>query len=38
MDIKKLALEKHYDWKGKIEVVSRTKVENSADLSTAYTP
>ncbi len=38
MDIKKLALEKHYDWKGKIEVVSRTKVENSLDLSTAYTP
>lgn len=38
MDIKKLALEKHYDWKGKIEVVSRTKVENSEDLSTAYTP
>lgn len=38
MDIKKLALEKHYDWKGKIEVVSRTKVENSQDLSTAYTP
>ncbi len=38
MDIKKLALEKHYDWKGKIEVVSRTKVESSEDLSTAYTP
>ena len=38
MDIKKLALDKHYDWKGKIEVVSRTKVENSVDLSTAYTP
>lgn len=38
MDIKKLALEKHYDWKGKIEVISRTKVENSQDLSTAYTP
>ena len=38
MDIKKLALEKHYDWKGKIEVVSRTKVENSEDLSTSYTP
>ncbi len=38
MDIKKIALEKHYDWKGKIEVVSRTPVNNSDDLSTAYTP
>ena len=38
MDIKKAALEKHYNWKGKIEVVSRTKVETSEDLSTAYTP
>ncbi len=38
MDIKKLALDKHYDWKGKIEVVSRAKVESSEDLSTAYTP
>ncbi len=38
MDIKKVALDKHYDWKGKIEIVSRAKVENSSDLSTAYTP
>ena len=38
MDIKKLALEKHYGWKGKIEVVSRTPVKSSEDLSTAYTP
>jgi len=38
MDIKKQALEKHYDWKGKIEVVSRTPVKNSEQLSTAYTP
>ncbi len=38
MDIKKLALEKHYAWKGKIEVVSRTPVKSSEDLSTAYTP
>ncbi len=38
MDIKEIALNKHYDWKGKIEVVSRAKVENSSDLSTAYTP
>ncbi len=38
MDIKELSLNKHYEWKGKIEVVSRAKVENSEDLSTAYTP
>lgn len=38
MDIKEKALEKHYEWKGKIEVNSRVKVENSEDLSLAYTP
>ena len=38
MDIKQRSLEKHYDWRGKIEVVSRTPVKNSEDLSTAYTP
>ena len=32
------ALEKHYEWQGKVEVVSRVKVENSEDLSLAYTP
>lgn len=38
MSIKDAALEKHYDWKGKIEVVARAKVESSEDLSLAYTP
>lgn len=38
MDIKEKALNKHYEWQGKIEVVSRTKVESSDDLSLAYTP
>ncbi|MDY3928721.1 MAG: NADP-dependent malic enzyme [Clostridia bacterium] len=38
MDIKQKSLQKHYDWKGKIEVVSRTPVVNSEDLSLAYTP
>ncbi len=38
MDIKEKALNKHYQWQGKIEVVSRAKVENSDDLSMAYTP
>ena len=38
MDIKEKALKKHYEWNGKIEVISRTKVENAEDLSVAYTP
>ncbi len=38
MNIKEKSLKKHYEWQGKIEVVSRTKVENSEDLSLAYTP
>ncbi len=38
MDIKEESLKKHYEWNGKIEVVSRTKVEDSKDLSLAYTP
>lgn len=38
MDVKKQALDKHFEWKGKIEVVSRTEVKNSQQLSTAYTP
>lgn len=32
------SLKKHYEWKGKIEVVCRTPLENSDDLSLAYTP
>lgn len=38
MDIKQQALEKHYEWKGKLEVVSRAKIETREDLSLAYTP
>lgn len=38
MDIKKLALDKHYEWAGKIEVVSRVPVTNGEELSCAYTP
>ena len=38
MDIKEKALKKHYEWNGKIEVISRTKVKDSEDLSVAYTP
>ena len=38
MDVKQRALEKYYEWAGKIEVNARTHVENSEDLSLAYTP
>ena len=32
------SLKKHYEWKGKIEVICRTPLETSDDLSLAYTP
>ena len=38
MDYSKESLKKHYEWKGKLEVTSRAKVENKQDLSLAYTP
>ena len=38
MDIRKESLKKHYEWGGKIEVISRAKIENRQDLSLAYTP
>ena len=38
MDIRERSLEKHYEWKGKIEVVSRVSVKTREDLSLAYTP
>lgn len=38
MNIKEQSLKKHYEWNGKIEVVSRTPVNDSNDLSLAYTP
>lgn len=38
MDYKKIAMEKHKEWAGKIEVVSRAQVNNADDLSVAYTP
>ncbi len=38
MDIKEASLQKHYDWQGKIEVISKVKVASSEDLSLAYTP
>ena len=38
MDIKEQALQKHYEWKGKIEVVSRAPIERRENQSLAYTP
>ena len=37
-DIKQLALDKHRDWKGKLEVIARAPVASREDLSIAYTP
>ena len=38
MDIRKESLKKHYEWGGKIEVISRVAVNSREDLSLAYTP
>ncbi|MBR5015215.1 MAG: NAD-dependent malic enzyme, partial [Clostridia bacterium] len=32
------SLKLHYEWKGKIEVISRAKVDSKEALSLAYTP
>ena len=38
MDIRQESLKKHYEWNGKIEVVTRCPIETREDLSLAYTP
>ncbi len=38
MTIQEQSLKKHYEWGGKIEVISRAKVESKEDLSLCYTP
>lgn len=38
MNIRDESLKKHYEWNGKIEVVSRVAVKSRDDLSLAYTP
>lgn len=38
MDYKQIALQKHEEWNGKLEVVSRVPLQTKEDLSTAYTP
>ncbi len=32
------SLKKHYEWKGKLEIISRAAVDSSESLSLAYTP
>lgn len=38
MNIREKSLQKHYEWNGKIEVVSRAPINTSEELSLAYTP
>ncbi len=38
MNIREESLQKHYEWQGKIEVISRAPITNSEELSLAYTP
>ena len=38
MNIREESLKKHYEWQGKIEVVSRAPINTREDLSLAYTP
>ncbi|WP_416201046.1 MAG: NAD-dependent malic enzyme [Thermocaproicibacter melissae] len=38
MDYAKESLKKHYEWKGKIEMICRAPLETREDLSLAYTP
>lgn len=38
MNIMERSLQKHEEWQGKIEIVSRVPIQNKEDLSLAYTP
>ena len=38
MNIKEESLKKHYEWRGKVEIKSRVKVDSNERLSLAYTP
>ena len=38
MNAREESLKKHYEWKGKIEVVARCPINTREDLSLAYTP
>lgn len=38
MDIRAESLKKHYEWQGKLEVITRVPITNREELSLAYTP
>lgn len=38
MDYAKVAMEKHYEWRGKLDIVPKMAIETADDLSVAYTP
>ncbi len=38
MDYKKIAMDRHAQWKGKLEIVSRVEIKDYEDLAIAYTP
>lgn len=38
MNYSEESLKKHYEWKGKLQMISRAQVQNKQDLSLAYTP
>ncbi len=38
MNIREESLQKHYEWNGKIEVITRAPIQSKKDLSLAYTP
>ena len=38
MDHNQLAIQKHKEWGGKIEVISRAPIDNREDMAVAYTP
>lgn len=38
MDIKERAVQKHLEWGGKIEIISRAPITNREELAIAYTP
>ncbi|MDR0616666.1 MAG: NADP-dependent malic enzyme [Synergistaceae bacterium] len=38
MDYAKEAMKKHYEWKGKFDIVPKMAIETKDDLSVAYTP
>jgi malate dehydrogenase (oxaloacetate-decarboxylating) len=38
MDNNELAIKKHREWKGKIEIISRAPIDSLEDMAVAYTP